>query len=95
MALTITQAKSFERAGKKLHPRDKQALDQAVMAVASNPQCGEEKKGDLAGVFVYKFKANEQEVLLAYRLMPDKAKPTSMVLLATGRHENFYTDLKR
>jgi hypothetical protein len=46
-------------------------------------------------VFVYKFKLNNQETLLAYELRPDKNAPTEAVLLAVGSHENFYAALKR
>jgi ParE-like toxin of type II bacterial toxin-antitoxin system len=45
--------------------------------------------------FVYKFNLNNQETLLAYALRPDKFKPTSVVLMAVGPHENFYAQLKR
>lgn len=50
----------------------------------------EEKKGDLAGVFVYKFKMHHQEILLAYEWIPRER-----LLLALGVHENFYRDLKQ
>lgn len=70
-------------------------LSAAVVEVAKNPIIGEEKRGDLAGVFVYKFKLNNQETLLAYKLRPDKKTPTEFVLLSVGPHENFYSQLKR
>ena len=95
MTLDIQVTTSFARTAKKLHPRDKKVLDQAVRDVADNPNIGEEKRGDLAGYFVYKFKLNNQETLLAYALRPDKFKPTSVVLMAVGPHENFYAQLKR
>lgn len=63
--------------------------------IASALVIGEEKKGDLAGVFVYKFKLNKQEVLLSYRLLPDKFAPDAVLLLTLGPHKNFYADLKR
>jgi len=78
-----------------MHAKDKQVLDEAVKAVASEPLLGEEKRGDLAGMFVHKFKLNNHETLLAYELRPDKSKPAEIVLLAVGPHENFYTQLKR
>lgn len=58
---------------------------------------GEEKRGDLLGVFVYKFKfkLNSQETLLAYELGPNKVTPEDVVLLGVGPHENFYAQLKR
>jgi hypothetical protein len=95
MALAILATPSFARIAKKLHPQDKAALDAAVQAVASDPALGEEKRGDLNGVFVHKFKLNKQETLLAYRLQPDKLAPEALVLLAVGPHENFYAQLKR
>lgn len=95
VALAIGQTPAFERVAKKLHPSDKKIVDDAVKHIANNPLAGEEKKGDLAGVFVYKFKLNKQETLLAYRLEPDKLRPTGATLLAIGPHENFYDALKR
>jgi len=45
---------------------------------------------DLAGVFVYKFKCNDQLTLLAYEY-----DPKTRLLLLLGSHENFYRNLKR
>ena len=70
-------------------------LDLNFDSIASDPALGEEKRGDLSGVFVHKFKLNKQETLLAYRLQPDKLAPEALVLLAVGPHENFYAQLKR
>jgi mRNA-degrading endonuclease RelE of RelBE toxin-antitoxin system len=95
MTLDIQVTSSFARVAKKLHPRDKKVVDQAVRDVADSPSIGEEKRGDLSGYYVYKFKLNNQETLLAYALRPDKFKPTSVILMAVGPHENFYTQLKR
>ena len=55
-----------------------------------SPKIGEEKKGDLSEVYVYKFKVNQQQMLLAYEW-----DETQRLLLALGVHENFYRDLKR
>jgi mRNA-degrading endonuclease RelE of RelBE toxin-antitoxin system len=93
--LAVLVTPTFAKAVKKLHAKDKIAVDQAVRAIASNPTIGEEKKGDLAGIFVYKFKVNKQEVLLAYQLHPDKFAPLSVRLFSLGSHENFYAELKR
>ena len=95
MALDVCATSSFDRVVKKLHATDKKRVDAAVAAVSENPTLGEEKKGDLLGVFVHKFKLNKQETLLAYELLPNKQKPKTLVLLALGPHENFYTALKR
>ncbi|MDR0934000.1 MAG: type II toxin-antitoxin system RelE/ParE family toxin [Burkholderiaceae bacterium] len=93
--MKILIAPSFDRSLKKLHARDKETVDRAIREIASSPLIGQEKKGDLAGVFVHKFKVNKQEVLLAYRLHPGKNNPQELVLLSLGSHENFYTALKR
>jgi mRNA-degrading endonuclease RelE of RelBE toxin-antitoxin system len=95
MTCAVIATPSFQRVAKKMHAKDKLVLDQAVKEVASHPQIGEEKRGDLAGVFVHKFKLNSQETLLAYELSPDKLIPDTVVLLGVGPHENFYTQLKR
>jgi hypothetical protein len=95
MALAVSISPSFARLARKLHPSDKAALDKAVTLIAKNPAAGQEKVGDLAGVFVYKFKMNKRETLLACVLQPDKLAPEEIVLQAFGPHENFYTQLKR
>ena len=95
MTLSVIASPSFARIAKKLHAKDKKVLDAAIKSVAANHALGVEKRGDLAEVFVYKFKLNAQETLLAYSLQPNKIKPTELVLLAVGPHENFYARLKR
>jgi hypothetical protein len=95
MPLATLVTPSFTRAVKKLHSKDKAILDENVKAVANDHTIGEEKRGDLNGVFVHKFKLNNRETLLAYRLQPDKFNPQALILLAVGSHENFYVQLKR
>jgi hypothetical protein len=51
---------------------------------------GEAKKGDLSGVFVYKYRSQQQLMLLAYEY-----DPGTRMLLLLGSHENFYQKLKR
>ena len=51
---------------------------------------GEQKKGDLAGIFVYKFSHNTQLYLLAYTF-----DPATLMLILLGTHENFHQELKR
>lgn len=80
----------FKRVYKRLHNRQKVAVDGAVAAIVSKPEIGEVKRGDLAGVYVYKFDCVGQEFLLAYEWDPDLR-----ILRALGVHENFYRDLKR
>ena len=89
-AVQILQAAAFRRAYKRLHPRQKADVDDAVQAIVKDPSLGEAKKGDIAGVFVYKFKCNGQLTLLAYEY-----DPATRFLLLLGSHENFYRELKR
>lgn len=81
---------AFKRAYKKLHGQDKLKVNAAIRDILRDPMLGQEKKGDLAGVYVYKFKIHHQEMLLAYEWNPQER-----LLLALGVHENFYRDLKK
>ena len=82
----------FLRGIKKLRPKEKESLDEAIRAIVTNPEMGDMKKGDLAGVRVYKYRFQEQFVLLTYRVASDE---DTIKLLAFGVHENFYRGLKR
>jgi len=86
----VLQSTRFRRAYKRLHPAQKTDVDEAVAEIVRNPEIGTSKKGDLAGVMVYKFKSREQLMLLAYEY-----DPTTRLLLLLGTHENFYQDFKR
>ena len=89
--MRILVTPTFERAVKKLHRQQKLALDEAVRTIASRPEVGETKVGDLAGVQVYKFRMEQLLCLLAYRVVDQN----TLKLLMLGPHENFYRDLKR
>ena len=81
---------TFSRKLKKLTKQEKVSLDEAVRFLIENPESGQQKKGDLLGGRVYKFKINKQLTLLSYELVSD-----SIHLLTFGSHENFYRDIKR
>ena len=68
----ILQTPTFKRATKRLHKQQKQELDEAVRTIATDPGIGEGKKGDLAGVQVYKFALNRQQTLLAYEFFEEE-----------------------
>lgn len=57
----------FSKFVKKAHKPLQLAIEDAVDEVCDNPEIGEAKVGDLAGIRVYKFKFNRQEYLIAYR----------------------------
>ena len=87
--MKIYQSRLFEKKVKKMSKAEKDASDREVRNIAENPNIGEEKKGDLKGVFVHKFKLKTNLYLLAYR----KAG-TDLELVMIGSHENYYRDLK-
>ncbi|MFA5598265.1 MAG: type II toxin-antitoxin system RelE/ParE family toxin [Pusillimonas sp.] len=89
--MRILVTPTFERTVKKLHKQQKSALDEAVRNIATQPEAGETKVGDLAGVQVYKFRMGSLLCLLAYRVLNEN----TLKLLMVGPHENFYRDLKR
>ena len=90
LAVQVLQTVMFKRAYKRLHPNQKADVDDAVGNIVRDPDIGEAKKGDLLGVFVYKFKSSGQLILLAYEY-----DPATRMLLLLGSHKNFYRDLKR
>ena len=87
--MKIIQSRSFERKVKKFSKREKKKLDEEIRKIPDNPSIGSEKKGDLRGVFVHKFKIQANQYLLAYRLFGE-----NMELIMIGPHENYYRDLK-
>lgn len=88
--VTIVQTPLFQKQVKKLHTNQKKELDHAIKEIVKDPSLGDEKKGDLIGIQVYKFKMINQLTLLAYEL-----NQKQLILLSLGTHENFYRDLKR
>ena len=90
-SVKIIQSTSFKKAVKKLHANQKADLDKAVKLIASNPNIGEQKVGDLSTIQVYKFKMINQLTLLAYQYEDEQF---ILTLLMLGSHENFYRDLK-
>jgi len=92
MTWEVRQTRRFARAYKKLHDNIAADVDAAVAAIAEDPDIGEKKKGDLARLWVYKFRSQGQLYLLGYT-REDEVR--LIWLEAMGPHENFYRDLKR
>lgn len=86
--MKIFQSSSFGKKVKKFKKKEKLELDNAVKEIAINPSIGTEKKGDVRGIFVYKFKISNTEFLLSYRIVGEDIE-----LIAIGPHENYYRDL--
>lgn len=87
--MKIYQSGSFAKKAKKLKDKQKQDLDSAVRDIISNPMVGVEKKGDLKGIFVHKFKIQGALYLLSYRFSGEDLELTML-----GPHENYYRSLK-
>ena len=91
-AKVVVQTPSFKKAVKKLKANEKKVLDTAIKKLIENPNLGEQKKGDLSFLNVYKFKMVKQQTLLGYSFHSGNL---TLMLLALGTHENYYRDLKR
>ena len=89
--MEVVQTRQFKQAVKKLTPKQKKELDEAIKIVMSNPYVGDQKKGDLNFLWVYKFHMNNQLTLLGYSY---EDEIVTLNLLAVGSHENFYRDIK-
>ena len=89
--MRILLAPRFAKRLKRLHSSEKKILDRQVSKLIESPTIGDPKVGDLAGIYIYKFKMKDQLWLIAYEV----ESKNSMTLLAMGPHENFYRDLKR
>ena len=82
----------YNRIKKRFPSLFREKLNETEDEIAINPSLGEEKKGDLKGIRVYKFKVFDQQILLAYQVDKDKKE---VIFVAIGGHENFYRDLKQ
>lgn len=89
--MQLIQTATFRKIYKKLHTNQLAAVNKAIQTVIENPEIGEKKKGDLAWLWVYKFKVLGQLTLLGYAFDGGKI---ILTLVYMGSHENFYRDLK-
>ena len=87
--MKVIQSPLFARTVKKLHNDQKLILDGKIRKILADPGIGNEKKGDLRGIFVYKFKIKTDQYLLAYRI-----KENMLELITLGSNENYYRNLK-
>jgi mRNA-degrading endonuclease RelE of RelBE toxin-antitoxin system len=88
--IQVFQTPLFSKIKKKLKKNQIKDLDNAVREIIKNPELGEQKKGDLADVWIYKFRMVDRENLLAYQ-WDEKTR----TLISLGVHENFYRDIKK
>lgn len=87
----------FSQYVKKAQKPLRLAIEDEVEVVCEAPEIGELKVGDLAGIWVHKFRFNRHEYLMAYR-PPVKNAPMEFLIIdfyQVGAHENFYDELKQ
>ena len=87
----VLQTPTFKKAVKRLHQKQKIELDKVVKKLIEDPLLGDQKKGDLSFLRVYKFKMNKQLTLLGYSYQDGTV---TLELMALGSHENFYRNIK-
>ena len=87
--MKIYQSRIFENKVKKFSKQEKRILDEEIKRITENPFVGEEKRGDLQGAYIHKFKIKTIQYLLSYRMINDRLE-----LIMIGLHENYYRDLK-
>jgi len=88
--MKVLQSRIFAKKVKKFNQKEKSILDDQIKSIIGNPNIGNEKKGDLKGIFVHKFKVKTTQYLLAYRIVDE-----NLELIMLGPHENYYRDLKK
>jgi len=87
--MKVYQSSSFAKKVKKFKKKEKEVLDKEIRSIIRDPSIGPEKKGDLRGIFVHKFKIKQSLYLLSYRILGE-----NLELIMIGPHENYYRDLK-
>ncbi len=87
MTWEVRQTRRFARAYRKLHNNLATDVDEAVAAIAKDPDIGQKKKGDLAELWVYKFCSQGQLYLLGYT-REDKVR---LIWLEAGGRMRIFT----
>jgi len=89
----VLQTNRFRKAYRKLHTNQLGEVNKAIKAIIKDPYLGEQKKGSLSWLRVYKFKVQKQLTLLGYSIK--KNGEIVLTLVEIGSHENFYRDIKK
>jgi len=64
---------------------ENQAFIEVIKKIEENPGIGDEKKGDLKGIYLYKFSVENRTYLLTYRI---KEGPIELITL--GPYNKYY-----
>lgn len=71
----------------------KEKFAEAIKKIKENPEIGEMKKSDLAGIYGYDIFYNKINYELAYTIKIEDKK--IVIILLAGTRENFYKSLKK
>lgn len=82
----------YDKRRKKLSPGIKKTLNEEQAKIIQDPYRGDRRKGSLSDIWVVKFKAENDQYLLAYTI---DEKADTITFWDIGHHENFYRDLDR
>ena len=74
--------------------RLKKLFREAIDAICQDPEAGQRKKGDLAGVYGYDIYYCGTNYELAYTVK-ENSDGSIVVVIMAGTRENFYEQLKR
>jgi len=86
--------KPAERYFKKIREKGLQdAFRTALEKIADDPFIGEQKKGDLAGIWCHDVFYKRTNYEIAYRIYEEDGQ--LIVVIIAGTRENFYEELKR
>ena len=95
MSYQLRQDPSFKRFTKEI--KEKQLQDKikgAIIEIQANPyEAGEQKKGDLFGVFCYNIRHAKVSYEIAYIIQEHNGK--LIIVIHGGTRENFYKTLKK
>ena len=90
--IEVFESRRFSKALSKLSDHQLKVVEDHIEKIIEDPNLGEQKKGDLSHVRVYKFKLDNQLALLGYSYVQGQLQ---LYLLNLASHENFYRDMKK
>ena len=95
--MKINYKRPFAQFVKKASKPFQLTIEDRILEICKDPNVGEQKAGDLREIWVYKFRFNKQEYLLAYELGKSEGESNLICIsfYQVGSHENFYSQLKR
>ncbi len=86
----IIKSPAFAKQKNKLKKNQIKKLDETIKNIMANPNIGDLKKGDLQEIKVYKYKVENNLILLAYEI-----EEVTLYLYSCGSHQNFYRELSK